>query len=90
MVTMQKNSLSQNTQDFIRIQDLFYLCLSKWYWFVLSLLVCVGTAVYYLLITPPVYTRTASLLIKDDSKGNPLRAILRPFPISVCFLSVPT
>lgn len=70
MVTMQKNSLSQNTQDFIRIQDLFYLCLSKWYWFVLSLLVCVGTAVYYLLITPPVYTRTASLLIKDDSKGK--------------------
>ena len=58
--------------DFIRIQDLFYLCLSKWYWFVLSLVITLGIAVAYLLVIPPVYTRTASLLIKEDSKGNSL------------------
>ena len=58
--------------DFIRIQDLFYLCLGKWYWFVLSLVIILGIAVAYLLVTPPVYTRTASLLIKEDSKGNSL------------------
>ena len=58
--------------DFIRIQDLFYLCVGKWYWFVLSLVITLGIAVAYLLVTPPVYTRTASLLIKEDSKGNSL------------------
>lgn len=60
------------TDDFIRIQDLYYLCLARWKWFVLSLAVCLGVAVIYLLKTPPVYTRTASLLIKEDSKGQSL------------------
>ena len=56
--------------DAIRIQDLYYLCLARWKWFVLSLAVCLGFTVIYLLKTPPVYTRTASLLIKEDSKGQ--------------------
>ena len=58
--------------DFIRIQDLYYLCLAKWRWFVASLIVCLGIAFIYLLKTPPVYTRTASLLIKEESKGQSL------------------
>lgn len=36
----------------------------------LSLFVCVGAAVIYLLRTPNVYTTTASILIKDDSAGK--------------------
>lgn len=70
MATIQKNTPAQNPQDFIRIQDLFYLCLGKWHWFVVSLAVCLGIAVWYLLTTPPVYTRTAAILVKDDSKGK--------------------
>ena len=46
--------------DFIRIQDLYYLCLARWKWFVLSLAVCLGVAVIYLLKTPPVYTHVGS------------------------------
>ena len=70
MATIQKKAQVQNTQDFIRIQDLLYMCLAKWHWFVLSLAVCLGVAIAYLLRTPPVYTRSASILIKDDSKGK--------------------
>lgn len=70
MAIQQKSNLAQNQQDFIRIQDLFYLCLGKWHWFVISLAVCLGIAAWYLLTTPPVYTRTASVLIKEDSKGK--------------------
>lgn len=57
------------TDDFIRIQDLFHIVVSKWYWFAVSLLVAIGLVSLYLMITPPVYTRTASILIKDDAKG---------------------
>ena len=73
-IVATQNNISKPKQadDFIRIQDLFYLCLNKWYWFVISLAVTVGVAVVYLLTTPPVYTRSASLLIKEDSKGNSL------------------
>ena len=68
----QNNVTSKPRQadDFLRIQDLFYLCLGKWYWFVISLVITLGVAVFYLLTTPSVYTRSASLLIKEDSKGN--------------------
>ena len=58
------------TDDFIRLQDLFYLCLAKWRWFILSLAVTIGIATYYILTTPNVYQRTASLMIKDDSKSQ--------------------
>lgn len=70
--TQQHTRPAAKADDFIRIQDLYYLCLAKWRWFVLSLVVCLGVAVIYLLMTPPVYTRTASLLIKEESKGQSL------------------
>lgn len=55
------------TDDFLKIQDLVYLCLSKWKWFVCSLLLTLGGAAFYLLKTPPVYTRSAQIQIKDQS-----------------------
>ena len=56
--------------DFLRLQDLWALFLPKWYWFVLSVCVALGVAVFYLVSTPPLYTRTASILIKDDGKNR--------------------
>ena len=70
--TQQHTRPAAKADDFIRIQDLYYLCLARWKWFVLSLVVCLGIAAIYLLKTPPVYTRTASLLIKEESKGQSL------------------
>lgn len=72
MSETQHTRPAAKADDFIRIQDLYYLCLAKWRWFVLSLVVCLGIATIYLLMTPPVYTRTASLLIKEESKGQSL------------------
>lgn len=45
----------QQAEDFIRLQDLMYLCLVRWRWFVISLVVTLGIATYYLLSTPGVY-----------------------------------
>lgn len=72
MIIQQNNRPVSKADDSIRIQDISYLCLSKWYWFVISLIVCIGIAGLYLLKTPLVYTRTASLLIKQESKGQSL------------------
>lgn len=70
--SQQHTRPAAKADDFIRIQDLYYLCLARWKWFVLSLVICLGIAFIYLLKTPPVYTRTASLLIKEESKGQSL------------------
>lgn len=62
--------------DFIRIQDLWGMFLPKWYWFTLSLVVTLSVAVLYILSTPNVYTRSASILVKDDSKGGSASSVL--------------
>ena len=69
---VQVNPMFRRNQadDFIRLQDLFYLCLAKWRWFILSLAVTLGIATYNILTTPNVYQRTASLMIKDDRKSQ--------------------
>ena len=57
---------SSDTEQALTIKDMIWMCLARWYWFVISLAVCCGLAVFYILRTPPVYERSASLLIKDD------------------------
>ena len=79
MPPVQKKTQPQNTQDFLSSKDLLFLCLANWHWFVLSLIVCLGVAVAYLLKTPPVYTRSASILIKDDAKGKSASADMENF-----------
>ena len=79
MAINQKNIKPGQQDDFLRIQDLLYLCLARWKWFVLSLVVTIGAATVYLLRTPAVYTRTASVLIKEDSKGKSVSSDLESF-----------
>ena len=64
--TQQQRGADSN----IDIKDLIFLCLAKWKWFVVSLVLTLGIAVYYLLTTPPTYQQSASLLIKEDAKGQ--------------------
>lgn len=60
----------QQPEDIMRLQDLLMLCLAHWRWFVLSLAVALGIASYYLLSTPRIYQRKASIMIKEDNKGQ--------------------
>ena len=69
-MTNQPSRRPAQPDEFLRLQDLFYLCLAHWRWFILSLAVTLGVAAYYILSTPNVYQRTASLMIKEDSKGQ--------------------
>ena len=55
-MAIQNNTKPGQADDFLRIQDLFYLCAAKWQWFVLSLLVAFGIGYYYLLNTSGLYS----------------------------------
>jgi len=52
------------------IKEFFCLCLAKWRWFAVSVLLAVGAATLCMLCTPPVYTRSALVMVKEDSKGR--------------------
>lgn len=58
------------SDDSLNIKDILYQCLAKWYWFVISLAICVGYTYWNLLKQPDVYTRTAKVQIKERG-GTP-------------------
>lgn len=52
--------------------EILYICLSKWHWFVISLIITIGYTVHKNLTTQPVYTRHAEVLIKSNGSSNSL------------------
>ena len=68
----QQNQQVQQANE-VTFHDLYLLSLSHWWWYVVSVLLCLALATAYILRTPKVYTRQASVLIKEDnSRGRSL------------------
>lgn len=58
----------RNVEEYFSLKEIFRLCLIRWKWILLSLLITVGAATAYLMITPVEYKRSASILIKESDK----------------------
>lgn len=65
-----KDLLSSDDGGSFNIFELLHSLLSNWYWFVISVVLCLGFAWYKLKKTVPIYERTATILIKDDSSSS--------------------
>lgn len=59
----------------IDIKELLRYFLSKWYWFVLSIAVCVAFTSYRLMKTAPTYSRTITVMFKSDNNNTGTNAI---------------
>ena len=74
MEQYQDNNLMNQTQsqdfEMLNIKEIVNLCLAKWYWFIISVVLCLAGAIFFLLRTPSVYTRPAEVQIKSDKNGN--------------------
>lgn len=68
--SVNKNKRRNNASGAVPLSDIFFMALHHWPWILLSVFICVGMAYFYLLRTPNVYSRSAEILIKDDSKGQ--------------------
>jgi tyrosine-protein kinase Etk/Wzc len=75
----KKTPVGKPADDFIRIQDLWSMFVPQWYWFAISLFITLTIAVLYLLSTPPIYTRTAAILVKDNSKSSSSTSAMNDF-----------
>ena len=75
----KKTPAGKPADDFIRIQDLWSMFVPQWYWFAISLFITLTIAVLYLLSTPPIYTRTAAILVKDNSKSSSSTSAMNDF-----------
>ena len=85
----KKTPVGKPADDFIRIQDLWSMFVPKWYWFAISLFITLTIAVLYLLSTPPIYTRTAAILVKDNSKSSSSTSAMNDFSDLGIFKSNP-
>jgi len=70
MIDQKSNNNEQRTNDSTTLLDLWGMFIPRWHWFVITLLAAFFIAFFYLKKTPPVYTRTASVLIKDNTKNG--------------------
>lgn len=62
-----KNANRRQLEEILAIKDFVSQCRSKWWWFAVSVAVCMAGAALYVKVTPNVYKRYASVMIKSDS-----------------------
>jgi len=65
-----QNPEAEQPQDNINIKDIIAKCVARWYWFAISVVLCLIVAMFYILKTQPEYSRSASLVIKADQRGR--------------------
>ena len=51
-------------------KDMIGLCLKNWYWFALALILALAVAWFQVKRTPPVYLRSASIMIKQNGSDG--------------------
>lgn len=61
------NSTTGRNEQGLNLMDLLVFFVSKWQWFLLSILVCTGVAWVMYARSPLVYFRSATVIIKDPS-----------------------
>ena len=65
-----KKNVGTPQPEEVNIQEILFRYLIHWPWFVASVLICVACAFGYLKIATPIYNVSATVLIKDESKGG--------------------
>ena len=65
-----RDNFQEQEENNFSLNDIWALCIGHWKWFVISLAICLLLASLYILKTVPVYTRSASVLIKEDRKSG--------------------
>lgn len=63
-------SQQADTQSEINIRELLLGYLKKWYWFLISILLCTGGAVLYILIKTPSFDVTSTFSIRNTEEGG--------------------
>src|SRR5690606_4311679 len=66
----QEEIQHSEAQDNIDIKAILYNYIRHWYWFALSIFICLFIAFVYLRYATPEYSISSTVLIKDDKKGG--------------------
>ncbi len=68
MKATQKKQKTFANETSIDITEILYACLTRWHWFLISLVIALSVATYKIITTKPTYTRYCEVLIKSSAK----------------------
>lgn len=68
-----KRSARSSSQG-VDMKELLYSIVANWYWFLISVVICVTFASIKLMKTVPTYSRSISVLIKDQASNSSMSA----------------
>jgi tyrosine-protein kinase Etk/Wzc len=69
---MENNSFENDFDNSIDLKTILNKYLVHWQWFLLTVVMCLLSAFFYLRYVIPQYTATATILVKDEQKGGML------------------
>ncbi len=69
MQEIYNSNNNNNSNDTIDVREIIIKCLKNWYWFVISVVLCVGLAVLYYFSTTPKYMISSTIMIRDVEEG---------------------
>lgn len=72
---MSENAENKKQEDAFDLVGLLFEYLAKWKWFVLSILVAIAVAYYYIATIIPTYEVSASIYLSDENVGGGSTAI---------------
>ena len=65
-----QNGAQQENENTISLRDIVFLVINNWYWFALSLFVCLVIAGVVYKTKPKVYEYTGTILVRDEINGK--------------------
>ena len=65
----KQKTVQLQAESYFNINEFLYSCLSRWYWFVISVIISLGISIYRIATTQPTYTRYCEVLIKSKDKA---------------------
>lgn len=79
---MSENINNENVleeQQQLTLQDLWTMCAARWPWFLGAVVACLAIAALYISSQPPVFSSSASVLIKENSKNASIGDVSQTF-----------
>lgn len=72
IISKNNNTAQSSTpkRGSIKLKEFLFVCLSNWYWFVISLVICLVLAYLHIQKQTPMYVQSAAMMIKSDGDGK--------------------
>ena len=78
MELIQETKNDKKNEGGVTLRDIVELVFDNWYWIVLSVVICMSVAWFYLAMQTPLYKRSAVMLVKSENKsGNDMSGAYR-------------